>query len=79
MIEDTGLTIREYLNQRESSGAKMDKSVSTQMCELLTTSFDSGSCEGAAEPQEMCGIDTSLTFTRQALDWAYRQSTKSLH
>lgn len=76
MIEDAGLTIKDYLSKLGGTAEKNDKALSMQMCELLTTSFDSGSCEGAAEPVEMCDVETSLTFRKQALDWAYRQSTK---
>lgn len=79
MIEDDGLTIREYLAQQSSSGTVPDPAVSSMMCELLTTSFDSGSCEGAAQPVEMCSVETSMTFTRHALDWAYQESLKVVH
>lgn len=79
MIKDDGLTIREYLSQQGSSGTTSDPSVSSAMCELLTTSFDFGSCEGAAQPVDMCSVETSMTFDRHALDWAYQESLKLIH
>lgn len=79
MIDAAELTIRDYLDQLASSGAKIDKSVSLLMCELLTTSYDAASCEGAPdESPELCDIETSITFTKHALDWAYQQATKGL-
>ncbi len=75
MIEAPELTIKEYLSEVTPSDQSYDPSLRARMCELLTPSLDSGTCDGTAiETVDMCDIETSKTYTRSALDWAYQQT-----
>ena len=75
MIEAPELTIEEYLSEVTPTGQAFDSSLRARMCELLTPSLDSGTCdETEIEMVDMCDIGTSTTYTRSALDWAYQQT-----
>jgi len=73
MNDTTELTIRDYLNRVHSADLKSDESLTLRMCQLLSTSFDTGTCEGAAESFDECDIETSLTYRKSTLDWAFQQ------
>ncbi len=79
MIDTPEFTIKNYLSQVADAPKPVDQSISKRMCILLTTSFDGGSCDEPAEETNLCEVETSMTFSKHDLDWAYRQVTQSMH
>lgn len=79
MTDSTELTIREYLHKVHESDLQKDQSLIARMCRLLSTDFDSATCEGPAESFDECDVETSMTFRKSTLDWAYEHVLSTVH
>lgn len=79
MTDSTELTIRDYLHKLHESALQNDQSLTLRMCRFLSMDFDSATCEGPAESFDECDVDTSVTYRKSTLDWAYEHVHSTLH
>lgn len=79
MNQPNDMTIRDYLREM-TPGATVNASVRARMCELLTQRFNAVDCEGDLEnTSKICDVETSTTYDKAALDWAFQQAQGSVH